>query len=285
MQMDRRFADYGLTGGFFLISQLALLWALGYWPSILTELQAVRLPPDNSLLAPIITGFTGAVALIAVFVAGLMLDLLASLFRASEMRMFARHLELNRDWIAAFVEAHKAYCGADYERFQGAFRDPPLLTRLWLAATYVFTFWKRESRLRYAAAVKVGWGLGLAPGYERLLSFFTSYVMGQSGSAELTLMADQYSLWRAARAIATALYLLMCELLLIFWFQSVFGSKLLVENFIDYIAVLFVATVGLGLIVLIIQGTYSRLCFTLFSLVYVVGDKQIVSPKNAEPAP
>jgi hypothetical protein len=282
MQIDRRFADYGLTGGFFLISQLGLLWALGYWPSILNALQALRLPSDTSLLAPIITGFAGAVALIAVFVAGLILDLLASLFRGVEMRMFARHLDLNSHWITAFLEAHKAYCGVDYETFQRTFDDPPLLTRLRLNLTYALTLWKRESRLRYAAAVKVGWGWGLlASEYERLLSFFTSYIMGQSGSAELTLMADQYSLWRAARAIAMALYLFIFEIFSVLWFQTYFGTN--PEPLIVYFTVLLFYFLGLGLIFLIIQGTYSRLCFTLFSLVYVACDKQIVSRKNAEP--
>ena len=85
----------------------------------------------------------------------------------------------------------------------------------------MFTFWKRESRLRYVAAMKVGWGWGIVPQYERLSSFFTSYIMVQSGSAQLTLMADQYSLWRTARAIAIALYLFIFEA----FFVSIAVSK------------------------------------------------------------
>jgi hypothetical protein len=116
--------------------------------------------------------------------------------------------------------------------------------------------------------MKVTWGLVIAPKYERLLSFFTSYIMSQSGSAQLTLMADQYSLWRTARAIATALYLLTLEAILNF------------EGFFVPIAVLILSV---GVTTLIISGTYSRLCFTLFSLMYVACDKQIVSRKDAEP--
>jgi hypothetical protein len=93
MQIDRRFADYALTGGFFLICHLGMLWALGYWPRIFSGLKALELPSDTPLLAPIITGFAGALAVIAVFVVGLILDLLASLFRGMEMKMFARHLD------------------------------------------------------------------------------------------------------------------------------------------------------------------------------------------------
>ena len=274
MQIDRRFADYGLTGGFFLICQLGLLWALGYWPRILNELQALRLPSDTSLLAPIITGFAGALAVIAVFVAGLLLDLLASLFRGLEMRIFSRHLDRNSDWITAFIEAHKAYCGTDYDRFQRAFHELAAFGTPGLRNVYTsFTLWKRESRLRYVESMKVSWGWGVALQYERLSSFFTSYIVVQSGSAQLTLMADQYSLWRTARAIATALYLFVVEVFIVF---AVLREAILVQ---------LLALLGLGLAVLIVQGTYSRLCFTLFSLMYVACDKQIVSLKDAEPAP
>ena len=147
--------------------------------------------------------------------------------------------------------------------------------------TDLSTIWRRESRLRYVAAVKVSWGLGVAPQYERLLSFFTSYIMGQSGSAQLTLMADQYSLWRTARAIAVALYLLTIEAIFVF----IVGIEGLFAVSKFYLFVWCLAILGLGVTTLIIRGTYSRLGFTLFSLLYVACDKQIVSRKDEEPAP
>jgi hypothetical protein len=213
MQIDRRFADYGLTGGFFLICQLGLFWPLGYWPRILDQFQAVRLPPDTSLLVPIITGFAGALAVIAVFVTGLLLDLIASLFRAIEMRVFSRHLDRNSVWIIGLIEAHKAYCGTDYESFQRTVQQVNSLT-FGKRLTYACTFWRRESGHFWAFS----WWLGdTVRRYERLSSFFRSYITVQSGSAQLTLMADQYSLWRTARAIATALYLLSTEGFILFF--------------------------------------------------------------------
>jgi hypothetical protein len=290
MQIDRRFADYGLTGGFFLICQLGLLWALGYWPRILGELQALQLPPDKSLLAPIITGFAGAFAVIAVFVAGLILDLLASLFRTIEMRVFSRHLDRNSDWINTLIEAHKTYCGSDCETFQRAMHELPSPWKLGID-TGAFTLWKRESRRRYLTALKVNFGLGIAREYERLSSFFTSYIMVQAGSsAHLTLMADQYSLWRTARAIATAIYVFIFELFLLpsvsFFLLgkdlfAAFPENLVVAYFVVFVPLF----IGVGLIFYIIHGTYSRLCFTLFSLVYVAYDKQIESTKDVEPSP
>jgi hypothetical protein len=99
MQFDRRFADYGLTGGFFLICQLGLLWALGHGKTIFDMLHKGALPQEISWAGPIITGFAGALGIIAVFVVGLLLDLLASLFRSLEMRVFARHLSRNSNWL------------------------------------------------------------------------------------------------------------------------------------------------------------------------------------------
>ena len=165
MQIDRRYADYGLTGGFFLICQLGLLWALGYWPRVTPAQLKALLPSETPLLAPIITGFAGALAVIAVFVVGLILDLLASLWRGMEMKIFARHLDHNSEWMTAFIEAHKAYCGYDYETFQRAFHDPPSRGK---RAAAMFTLWKRESRLRLEAGLKVEWGLGIASQYELL---------------------------------------------------------------------------------------------------------------------
>ena len=244
---------------------------------ILDILRALRLPllTEPSLIGPIITGFAGALGIIAVFVVGLLLDLLASLFRSMEMRVFARHLSRNSDWLINLVETHKAYCGTDYETIQRAFREQSI-ARQYLAGLDVFMFWKREKRERYVAAVKLVWAWGLVRPYERLWSFFTSYIVVLSGSAQLTLLADQYSLWRTARAIATALQLISVEtLLLLFWVavsSLVTSPSGLVQPYFLVVVVSWAATL---LSMYITLGTYSRLCFTLFSLVYVTYDKQI----------
>jgi hypothetical protein len=273
MQIDRRFADYALTGGFFLICNLGMLWALGYGPKgIPKELKDLLQSADAPLVAPIVTGFTGALAVIAVFVVGLVLDLLASLLRGQEMKIFARHLDHNSEWMTAYIEAHKAYCGADYETFRRVFHEMPTpLARLKREFTDP-RLWRRENWLE----MKVNWGLGIAPEYERLLSFLTSYVMGQSGPAQLTLMADQYSLWRTARAIAIALWLLAIEAIIVSNILGLLASAVII---------FLISWTILGFSFLIIRGPYSRLCFTLFSLLYVACDKQIVSRKDADPAP
>ncbi|MDI3562450.1 hypothetical protein [Bradyrhizobium sp. Arg816] len=279
MQIDRRFADYALTGGFFLIGHMGMLWAAGYWPTIRDGLQGLGLEP-NTLLTPIVTGFAGALAVIAVFVVGLILDLSASVFRGEEMKIFARHLDHNSEWMTSFIEAHKAYCGADYETFRRVIRELPtpragqiFTSKFWKPEE--FKFWKPEKLRRDFEATKVAWGFGIASEYERLLSFFTSYI-GQSGSAQLTLMADQYSLWRTARAIAMALWLLAIEAVLV---SNIFGLVAAAAIILPIPWIVF------GLTIFIIRGPYSRMCFTLFSLLYMTCEKQIVPRTNADRAP
>ena len=274
-----------------LISQLILLWAIGYWPNIFVAYQASRfsLPTDTSLVGPIITGFAGALALIAVFVVGLVLDLLASLFRSMEMRVFSRHLDHNHDWVTHLIEGHKVYCGADYETFQQAFHKVPM-TKQFLIVLDEFTFWKRESRDRIRASLKVGWGWGLVLPYERLWSFFTSYILVEFGSAQLTLMADQYSLWRTARAIATSLYICLMEAFVLSRWEllsSQFNSNGLspADIPIGPLVLFLIVILGSFLAYYFTLGTYSRLCFTIFSLVYVTYDRQNEALKNVALAP
>jgi hypothetical protein len=188
-----------------------------------------------------------------------------------------------KDWLSRLIEAHKVYCGADYETFQRTYNEIPLF----------FTGYdKRGKRLPYTKRLKVSFGWGLARPYERLWSFFISYIIVQSGSSQLTLMVDQYSLWRTARAIATALSICLIEFFgLSQWilFSSLETSPSpsgfpigLIVNPIG----LFVLVIGSNLIITSVSyyialGTYSRLCFTLFSLVYVTHDRQSAVLKDA----
>jgi hypothetical protein len=77
-------------------------------------------------------------------------------------------------------------------------------------------------------------------------------------------MVDEYHLWRTGRAVSAALLILYLEVF-IFLFSRAHGIRLL-------LGLSFPLTL-LVLVVMITFGTYSRLCFTLFALVYVTQDK------------
>ena len=101
MQISSRFTEYGLTGGFFWICQLFFLTYSGQAKTVLWYLSSVQLPsvPDRiwQIGSPAISGL----AIIAVFVAGLLLDLLAVYFRRFEMPVFREHLVHDRPgWVS-----------------------------------------------------------------------------------------------------------------------------------------------------------------------------------------
>src|SRR5436305_10290195 len=122
MQIGSRFTEYGLTGGFFWICQLLFLVYSGQAKTLLSNLSSVKLDP-TSWISQIGPTAISALAIIAVFVTGLLLDLFAVYFRPMEMRVFHQHLVRNRDWLGRLITDHKDYCEADYEEFECRFRE------------------------------------------------------------------------------------------------------------------------------------------------------------------
>src|SRR6266487_6213741 len=144
MQIGSRFTEYGLTGGFFWICQFILLWRSGQTQTLLGKLSTVQNQiPEHHPIA--ITSLVSALAIIAVFVTGLLLDLLAGYFRPLEMGVFHKHLVRNRDWLGRLIADHKGYCEADYKEFERRFGKDVL------GGLGTFFFSNQERRLRYIA--------------------------------------------------------------------------------------------------------------------------------------
>jgi hypothetical protein len=274
MQIGSRFTEYGLTGGFFWICQLVFLVYSGQATTLLSRMSTVHLPQIQDpriwqIGSTAISSLVAALAIIAVFVAGLVLDLLAVYFRRFEMLVFQEHLARNRNWLGRLIADHKAYCETDYEEFERRFggTSPARDTRPRLGISLL---WNRERRQQYVAAVKGKFGVARA--YERLWSFFASYVLVESGSSQLSLMVDQYYLWRTGRAVSTSLAILFLEI----WFLAV-GSTFHLgpRHEVSFLVSLFPLALTFASVT-ITRETYSRLCFTLFGLVYVTQDKRDV---------
>src|SRR5262249_26895162 len=106
MQFIRRFADYGLTGGFFLICQLVVLWPFGYLSTIVHKLQALPLPSltDTSLVGPISQHLHG------------------SKVRCEQIKQQPNHEDSDYAKRAPANPAQKVYCATDYETIRRAFR-------------------------------------------------------------------------------------------------------------------------------------------------------------------
>jgi hypothetical protein len=246
MQISSRFTEYGLTGGFFWICQLVVIWWFGQAQAVLSHLSNVQKQIPHGFSSVGSTALS-ALAIIAVFVTGLLLDLLAVYFRGMEMGVFWKHLVRNRDWLSRLITEHKDYCESDYEQLKQWQDTASKMKRL-------------KQHLKNARA------------YERLWSFFTSYVLVLSGSTELGLMVDQYHLWRTGRAVSTVLVIVYAEVLWVL-------PKFLHAPPIPWLGLLLMFALLL-VAFMITRQTYSRLCFTLFALVYVTEDKREEDVKN-----
>ncbi|HEX9273342.1 MAG TPA: hypothetical protein VGA01_14135 [Candidatus Binatia bacterium] len=289
MQIGSRFTEYGLTGGFFWICQILFLTYTGQTKillSNLSNLSTLQRPLDWIL--PISSTAISALAIIAVFVAGLLLDLLAVYFRPWEMQVFHQHLVRNRDWLGRLIVDHKAYCETDYEEFERKFGGSPVAKDR-RARFGISLLWNRERRQLYAAARKQrrearkAWK-GARP-YERLWSFFASYVLVESGSSQLSLMVDQYYLWRTGRAVSMSLVIVFFEVQYLADWLAVIRANTSSppvqfpppgQHWYSAMPRTFFLLALITLAIMITKKIYSRLCFTLFALVYVTQDKRNV---------
>jgi hypothetical protein len=112
-----RYAEYGITGGFFLLTQGLIL---GFDPGVLTSgarslgdllTASVDKIPNDARLA--IQSLLVALALLSVFIIGLVLEIIGSVFVVSEARLFRKRLAMNQ-WIAKFVQAELPDYAEDY---------------------------------------------------------------------------------------------------------------------------------------------------------------------------
>src|SRR5262245_58115789 len=113
-----RYAEYGITGGFFLFTQ-ALILGLAF-PDVLVSgvhrfgvllTKGVDEIPEEA--GPAIQSLLVALALLSVFIIGLVLEIIGSVFMVLEASVFLERLAMN-EWVAKFVEADLPDYAEDY---------------------------------------------------------------------------------------------------------------------------------------------------------------------------
>jgi hypothetical protein len=197
----------------------------------------------------------GAVALIAIFTTGLLLDLVGSwLYRAAEMTLFQKHAKQNAIWMEKLVNLHQDYIQNDWKVILSA---PTLVRDQLLICFKGLLFWSKRFRNEYVDAVRKLWTLRSA--YTRVQAFLLAYVLLSSRAEKLELVSTQISLWNTSRAIATSMYLVGVEALVYRWPTKSVPFTLV------YVVFLGMA----GIATLITKAAFSRVCSTLFSLAYI----------------
>jgi len=247
MKISDRFTDYGLIGGFFWLL-LFSMWGFGFpsvnWDTLLQELKTT-FDGIPTAVVPALVALLGALAIIAIFTTGLLLDLVGSLyFGPAEAGVFGAHLRQNKPWLERIVDRNQDYFQEDWSTLLATLpvssRKFPDNFKVWKYPT-----WFRETR-RFSET------------YTRFQSFLLSYVLLTSGVENIELLSTQMSLWNTSRAIAAAIVVggLVPGIFLTvsnrFWLATIMPLVLIYVAF-------FVA-----------DRAYKRVCSTLFALAYII---------------
>jgi hypothetical protein len=244
-----RYAEYGITGGFFLVT-LALIFGFVFpdrlvWAAtasgFLSSAILDKIPP---LAQPAIQSLLVALALLSVFLVGLVLEIIGSVFVVYEAWVFRKFLIMNQ-WVAKFVEAELP----DYAEDYGLFLDQ---------VGQIFR-WKQE----FWGPVQIFESIFQRPRqvqkrFRRLESALLAKVL--TSGAKTEMLAEQISICRMSRSIAAALYLF---LFLVFYVFIPLSSEAR-----HFAVLLSVIASFLVCAFFIVTGAYSRFASMLFSLVY-----------------
>jgi hypothetical protein len=137
LRISDRWLDYALVGGFFWLWQVALAgvtFGEDAWTGFCTALKGGLDILPGPALSPL-TALLGALALIAVFVTGVLLDLLASAWlRSWELMAFTKYLRENKTWLETFVQANRSYIQEDWRTLV----DMPSARRQWIVGIGIY---------------------------------------------------------------------------------------------------------------------------------------------------
>jgi hypothetical protein len=268
-----RFAEYGITGGFFILLQLLVLgWAIPGGVALALQFSAALLANlnerDLAPLFPAIQSLSVALALLSVFIIGLLLDLTGGIFVLWEARLFRVHLIRNRKWIVRLIEADLPDRKRDYVRFLTLLDSisPRGLRSYFYSPIPFLRASERRRRSRYSVRLV----RRMQQAFRQLEASLIAKVV--VAGVKTDLLGEQTSISRMSRAITFAIFLSGFEVYLVTFlpltwrgdFADVFsfGLRFWVAALIPVFAVLFAVIIG--------RAAYSRFCLILFSQVYAI---------------
>ena len=117
-----RYAEYGITGGFFLFTQILILGfaypgLVAHSTDTLTGLLAAIYGKVPIAAQPAIQSLLVALALLSVFITGLLLDLVGSVFVIWEAWIFRKQIKKNAAWIENYFTTEMRDYAEDYKAF------------------------------------------------------------------------------------------------------------------------------------------------------------------------
>jgi hypothetical protein len=269
-----RFAEYGITGGFLIVTQIVMLgWLVPDGPAyaavvfgnLFTAISAAVPAPAQPALQSLVV----ALALLSVFITGLLLDLVGSYSLAGEARLFRYHLIKNRRWVSQLIETELSNYAGDYARFLRIERrfDVPSDRRKFIAG---LALWRSDVRRTWRRS-RLCSLRRMQKTFRRLEAGLVARIVASGTKTDL--LVEQLSVCRMARAIVVALMLMAVEAWsFAFWLS--FRSNGEEAGYILLWQMLPTVVTVVG--VFISNAAYSRLCLLLFSLLYA----SLQTPRN-----
>ncbi len=248
--LSTRFTEYGLTGTFFIITQFLIFFNLqesGIYENILQSIEHFNnsiafLNDDNT--HTLLT----ALAFVLVFVIGLSLDLLGSIFRIREMQCLAFEINKNKTWLKEFTDSNSSYLTHDYTKILSVFNEELSTSKTFATLIHKIKRSFTSLTMMYEA--------------DRIRSFFISYVLVHAGAEKSQLLIEQIHLWRTGRVISLIIWLFSIEMLFLVTPE---GSNLSYWGLLVFGVALFST--------LLATSAYQRMLTTLFSLMYILKEE------------
>lgn len=235
MNISSRFTEFGMTGAFFWIGQMIFLSFFitvpaqensPSWISLWNAYLSMLPKGMEDVPGSLLTVF----GVIGIFVTGLILDLLGSYFALWELTIFNRHIKTNQDWLNALAAECPETIRQDYEALRDNF-----------GTGFFVTYRKLRTRL------------GMSRQCKNIQTFLFSYIHVFSELSDM--LVDNMHLWRTSRAISTTLLLLAFEVI----YLNIHGN-------LSDLAYILANVLLFAISALLTLRSYSRLCFSLFSL-------------------
>lgn len=264
MKNLEKFADYGLTGTFFLVTQVGFILcqlsgttpgASGGWGALVEWTAGLHhaLGDLASLAGTPLTQILTVLGVAAVFFCGLLLDLLGHWLVVFEVRVFRKHLRHNRRWVRAVARLSHGRADKDVERFLSGDDG------------HIFRLWRRYRSLFLSLGT-----------YLRLWFVLIAYIATFCPSREPEELADNLRLWHVTRSVSTTLVVLSFELWVSCFPVTDWGSWLLCFA---------LATATFLLAVSLDYAAFNRLCACLFSFGLTTYESRRELARPAAPPP
>lgn len=192
--------------------------------------------------------------LIAIFVTGLLLDMVGSIFFLQEMRIFGRHVSQNKDWLDKMTSTCSSAVSKDYQEFKSEFDDEDLSIKEKIQRLFNSSFHFQRFKLRSH--------------YRRLQTFLLAYIHVYSANGGSEQLMDHVHVWRTARAISTALFIVALEAIYLINNSNMAGlfETLNEEKFPEWLSMLVIHFFLLGISAMLTLKSYNRMNYSLFTL-------------------